>query len=71
MKTKSNNKTGIYLGSLLVCFVMSFAAHAQQAHHEQRGLDQIGRIVQGGHRDRCAACAVDEVREGAVVARGT
>ena len=24
MKTKSNNKTGIYLGSLLVCFVMSF-----------------------------------------------
>ena len=31
MKTKSNNKTGIYLGSLLVCFVMSFAAHAQQA----------------------------------------
>lgn len=31
MRTKANNKTGIYLGSLLVCFVMSFAVHAQQA----------------------------------------
>lgn len=31
MRTKSNNKTGIYTGSLLVCFVMSFAAQAQQA----------------------------------------
>lgn len=31
MRTKANNKTRIYLGSLLVCFVMSFSAHAQQA----------------------------------------